>query len=445
MNAMGVMPVNSLILKMSIPMMISMLVQALYNIVDSIFVAQISENALAAVSLAFPVQVLIIGIAVGTGVGVNALLSKSLGERNFEKVNKTAVNGIFLALISSFVFLAAGILFTETYFRTQTNINEIIEYGCDYISIICIFSFTVFGQITFERLLSSTGKTFYAMISQITGAVVNVALDPILIFGLFGFPQMGVKGAAIATIIGECCGSIVAIALNLKVNKEIRFSFKNFRPNLSIIKSIYAVGIPSILIQCAGSLMVYGVNRILIQFSSTANAVFGVFFRLQSFIFMPIFGMNNAIIPIIAYNYGARHKDRIVKTIKLSSIYAACIMILGLLLFQLIPDKMLMLFNATPEMTVMGVTAFRIISTIYLFAGFCIVFISVLQAMGNAVQGLLVVCARQLLVLLPSAWLLSLTGSLDAVWLAFPIAEIVSLAACIFFIKRLFMTKLRNL
>ncbi|MDR1147676.1 MAG: MATE family efflux transporter, partial [Spirochaetaceae bacterium] len=329
MNVMGVMPVNSLILKMSIPMMISMLVQALYNIVDSIFVAQINENALAAVSLAFPVQMAIIGIAVGTGVGINALLSKSLGERNFEKVNKTAANGIFLALMGAAVFFAAGILFTEVYFRTQTDIDEIVKYGCDYISIICIFSFTVFFQITFERLLASTGKTFYAMISQITGALVNIALDPILIFGLFGFPAMGVKGAAIATIIGECCGSFTAFMLNLKINKEIRFSFKGFKPDLGIIKSIYAVGFPSILIQCAGSLMIYGVNRILIQFSSTANAVFGVFFRLQSFVFMPIFGMNNAIIPIIAYNYGARHKDRITKTIKLSVIYAACIMFIG--------------------------------------------------------------------------------------------------------------------
>jgi Na+-driven multidrug efflux pump len=283
------------------------------------------------------------------------------------------------------------------------------------------------------------------MISQITGALVNIALDPILIFGLFGFPAMGVKGAAIATIIGECCGSIVAIVFNLKINKEIRFSFKGFKPDLGIIKSIYAVGFPSILIQCAGSLMIYSVNRILIQFSSTANAVFGVFFRLQSFVFMPIFGMNNAIIPIIAYNYGARHKDRITKTIKLSVIYAACIMFIGLLLFQLIPQKMLLLFNATPDMMAIGVPAFRIISAIFLFAGFCIVFISVLQAMGNAVQGLLIVCARQFLVLLPAAWLLSLSGSLDAVWLAFPIAEIVSLAACIFFIKRLFATKLRNL
>jgi putative MATE family efflux protein len=445
MNVMGVMPVNSLILKMSIPMMISMFVQALYNIVDSIFVARINENALAAVSLAFPVQVLIIGIAVGTGVGINTLLSRSLGERDFEKANKAAGNGLFLALISAIVFFVVGILFTEIYFRTQTDINEIIEYGCDYISIICIFSFTVFGQIIFERLLSSTGKTFYSMISQITGALVNVALDPILIFGLFGFPALGVKGAAIATVIGECCGCAAAIFFNFKINNEIQFSFKSFKPDSSIIKSIYAVGIPSILIQCAGSIMVYGVNRILIQFSSTANAVFGVFFRLQSFVFMPVFGMNNAIIPIIAYNYGARHKDRIIKTIKLSAIYAACIMLIGLLLFQFIPQKMLFLFNATPEMMKIGIPAFHIISAIFLFAGFSIVFISVLQAMGNAIQGLLVVCARQLLVLLPAAWLLSLTGSLDAVWFAFPIAEIVSLAACIFFIKRLFATKLRNL
>ena len=442
---MGVMPINSLILTMSIPMMLSMMVQALYNIVDSIFVARISENALAAVSLAFPVQALIIGIAVGTGVGINALLSKSLGERDFDKVNKSAVNGLFLSWISAVVFFVAGFLFSEIYFKTQTGISEIIEYGRDYMSIICIFSFAVFSQITFERLLSSTGKTFYTMISQMTGALVNIALDPVFIFGLFGVPKMGVKGAAIATIIGECCASVAALLFNLKVNKEINISFKKFRPDGKIIKSIYAVGIPSILMQCVGSFMIYGVNRILILFTSTANAVFGVFFRLQSFIFMPIFGMNSAIIPIIAFNYGARHRERIVKTIKLSVIYAAGIMAVGLLLFQLIPHKMLLLFNATPEMLTIGVTAFRIMSTIFIFAGFCIVGISVMQAMGNAVQGLLVVSARQILVLLPAAWLLSLTGSLDAVWIAFPIAEIVSLAASIFFIRRLFATKLKQL
>ncbi|MDR3356718.1 MAG: MATE family efflux transporter [Spirochaetaceae bacterium] len=445
MNVMGVMPVNSLILTMSIPMMLSMMVQALYNIVDSIFVARISENALTAVSLAFPVQALIIGIAVGTGVGINALLSKSLGERDFEKVNKSAVNGLFLSWISAAVFLVAGVLFSESYFRTQTGIDEIIRYGDDYLSIICILSFTVFSQITLERLLSSTGKTFYTMISQMTGALVNIALDPVFIFGLFGVPKMGVKGAAIATVIGESCASLVALFFNLKKNKEIRLSFRKFRPDGGIIKSIYAVGIPSILMQCVGSFMIYGVNRILILFTSTANAVFGVFFRLQSFIFMPVFGMNSAIIPIIAFNYGARHKDRIIKTIKLSVLYAACIMLVGLLLFQLIPHKMLLLFNATPEMLEIGVPAFRIMSTIYIFAGFCIVCVSVLQAMGNAVQGLLVVSARQILVLLPAAWCLSLTGSLDAVWLAFPIAELASLAASIFFIKHLFVTKLNRL
>jgi putative MATE family efflux protein len=422
-----------------------MLVQALYNIVDSIFVARISESALSAVSLAFPVQALIIGVAVGTGVGINALLSKSLGERDFDRANKSAVNGLFLAWISSAVFLAAGVLFTGIYFDTQTDIKEIANYGRDYLSIICIFSFTVFNQITLERLLSSTGKTFYAMLSQIIGAVVNIILDPIFIFGMFGVPRMEVKGAAIATVIGECCSVAAAVIFNIKVNKEITISFKGFRPDTKIIKSIYAVGFPSILMQCVGSLMIYGMNRILIKFTPTANAVLGVFFRLQSFIFMPVFGMNSAIIPLIAFNYGARHRNRIIKTIKLSVLYAAIIMLIGLAVFQLIPHRMLALFNATPEMLKIGIPAFRIVSTIYIFAGFCIVCISVLQAMGNAVQGLLVVSARQLLVLLPAAWLLSLTGKLDAVWLSFPIAETVSLALSIFFIRRLFMVKLKRL
>lgn len=440
---MGVMSVHRLLLTMSIPMMISMMVQALYNIVDSIFVAMLNENALTAVSLAFPVQNLMIAIGVGTGVGVNAFLSKSLGEKNFEYVNKSAMNGILLVWISSALFMAAGFFFSEAFFRTQTAIEDIVEYGRDYMSIICIFSFAIFNQVTFERLLTSTGKTFYAMISQVSGAITNIILDPIMIFGLLGFPALGVKGAAIATVIGQLVGASLGLFFNLRVNQEIRLSFKGLKPDRAIIGRIYAVGAPSILMAASGSIMVYGVNKILIGFTTTATAVFGVFFKLQSFVFMPVFGLNNAMVPILAYNYGAQKKERITKTIKLGVSYAMGIMLVGLIFFQLIPDKLLLLFNATPEMFSIGVTAFRINSLIFVFAGFCIVFISVFQALGNGMASLCIAVARQILVLVPVAWLLSLSGVLNAVWWAFPIAECVSLILSIFFMKRMYDRKIK--
>jgi putative MATE family efflux protein len=444
-NIMGRWPVNRLLLSMSIPMMLSMMVQALYNIVDSIFVARIGEDALTAVTLAFPIQSVMIGIGVGTGVGINALLSKSLGERDFDKVNKSATNGLFLVWVSAAVFTAAGFFLSEWYFRVQTDIETIILMGRDYLFMVTVFSFAIFNQITFERLLSSTGKTFYAMISQLTGAIVNIILDPIMIFGLLGCPAMGVKGAAIATVIGQTIAGLTALYLNLTRNKEIALSFRGFKPDLWIIKTIYRVGVPSILMQISGSIMNYGINRILLSFTPTAIAVFGVFFRLQSFLFMPVFGLNNAMVPIIAFNYGAGDKSRITKTIKLSISYAAIIMIIGFLLFQWIPDKLLLLFNASEEMLFIGIAALRIISLIFLFAGFCIVGLSVFQAMGSGMESAVVAIARQLVVLLPVAWLLSLLGDVNVVWWAFPIAELISLVLCMIFLKRIYNQKIKNL
>ncbi|MDR0524488.1 MAG: MATE family efflux transporter [Spirochaetaceae bacterium] len=444
-NVMGTLPINRLLLSMSIPMMLSMMVQALYNIVDSIFVAKIGENALNAVTLAFPIQNIMIGIAVGTGVGVNALLSRSLGERNFERVNKTAVNGFFLVWISAGVFTAVGLLLSEQYFRIQTDIEEIVLMGKDYMFVVCVFSVSIFTQVTLERLLASTGKTFYAMISQLTGAIINVVLDPIMIFGMFGFPALGVKGAAIATVIGQTAACLVGFYLNLSRNKEIALSFKGFTPDGWIIKTIYAVGVSSILMQIAGSIMFYGINQILLSFTATATAVFGVFFRLQSFLFMPVFGLNNAMVPIIAFNYGARNKNRITKTIKLSMLYAGGIMLFGLLLFQLFPDKMLLLFSAGENMLAIGVPAMRIISLIFVFAGFCIIGLSVFQAMGSGTESLVISTCRQLVILLPAAWLLSFLGDVNAVWWSFPIAEVVSLTLCVIFLKRLYNQKIKSL
>ena len=368
-NKMGTMPINKLLIAMSIPMIISMLVQALYNVVDSIFVSQISENALTSVSLAFPVQNFMIAFGVGTGVGINALLSRSLGEKKFEEANKAANNGVFLAVMSYLLFLVLGILFSKSFFQWQTDIKEIVDGGYRYLIICTTCSFGMYGQIVFEKLMQSTGKTFYSMLTQITGAVINIILDPILIFGLFGFPKLGITGAAMATVIGQICGMTVGIYLNKVKNKEIEVKVKGFRPNLKTIKEIYSVGIPSIIMGSIGSVMTFSMNKILLVFTSTATAVFGVYFKLQSFIFMPVFGLNNGMVPIISYNYGARHKDRLMQTVKISIIYAVLIMILGLLIFQFFPKQLLSLFSASEEMINIGVPALRTISISFLFAG----------------------------------------------------------------------------
>jgi putative MATE family efflux protein len=426
-------------------MMISMMVQALYNIVDSIFVAQIGEDALAALTLAIPIQSLMIGVSVGTGVGINALLSRSLGARNYDAVNKSAANGLFLVWVSSIVFILFGAFFAGNYFSAQTADIAIINYGKQYLSIVCIFSIASFSQITFERLLSSTGKTFYMMITQSAGAVINIILDPIMIFGLLGFPKMGVTGAALATGIGQICAALLALYFNMKVNHEIKLSFKKFRPDGKIIKTIYAVGLPSILMQSIGSVMMHGLNVILLSFTKTAVAVFGVYFRLQSFVFMPSFGLNNALVPSVASNYGAKNKERITKTIKQSALYASAIMFLGFLVFEIIPDKLLFLFNATDQMLSIGVPAMRTIAIHFLFAGFCIVFISVLQALGNGVESLIISTVRQLIALLPAAWLLSLLKNIDAVWWAFPIAEAITLLLSVCFIRHIYIHKIKPL
>ena len=437
-NKMGVMPVNKLLLSMSLPIMISMLVQALYNIVDSIFVAKISENALTAVSLAFPIQSLMIATATGTGVGVNAILSKSLGEKNFEKANRTAVNRVFLAVMSYILFVIIGLTVTMPFYRSQTSDAEILAYGKQYLTIVCVASIGLFAQIIFERLLQSTGKTIYTMITQGTGAIINIILDPILIFGLLGFPAMGVTGAAVATVAGQIVGGIMGVVINEKVNHEIKLIWKGFRPSLQMIGAIYRVGVPSIIMQAIGSLMTYGMNLILISFTSTATAVFGVYFKLQSFIFMPIFGLNNGMIPIVAYNYGAGKKERLIKTVKLSVAYAMAVMVIGFLIFQTLPQVLLQWFNASDRMMEIGVPALRIISISFLLAGFCIICGSVFQALGNGVYSMVVSIARQLVVLLPVAFLLSKLGNVNYVWWAFPIAELMSLALSTFFLFRIY-------
>lgn len=437
-NIMGTLPIPKVLMSVSLPMMISMLVLSMYNVVDSIFVGMISENALAAVSLAFPIQILIIAVSGGTGVGVNAVLSRSLGERNFKKADQAAMNGLLLALLSSVVFLVVGLTCVKPFFASQTAgaDPEIYRYGVQYLTTICVLSLSVFFQTMLERLLQSTGKSFYTMITQITGAVINIILDPLFIFGVGFLPRMEVLGAAFATVIGQTIAATLALFFNLRFNHEIHFSFKGMKPEGAMIARIYKVGLPSIVMQSVGSVMNYGMNLILMGFSSTAAVVFGVYYKLQSVIFMPVFGLNSGVIPIVAYNYGAGKRKRILTTIKLSVAAAELLMIIGVILFIFFPRPLLALFSASDTMVAMGVLALRIISIHFLLAGFCIIVGAVFQALGNGVYSLIVSVMRQLVVLLPAAFLLAKFIGLSAVWWCFPIAELMSLlVSTILFLK----------
>ncbi len=436
---MGIMPENKLLLNMALPMIVSMLIQACYNIVDSYFVSKLSEDALNAVSLAFPVQNLMIAVAVGTGVGINALLSRSLGQRDQERANRTAMNGALLEVASGLVFTLLGLTCSRLFYTIQTDIPGIINYGSDYLTIVAGCSMGIFLSVTCERLVQATGRTVYAMVIQGIGSIINLILDPILIFGLFGFPRLEVAGAAVATVAGQIVGGLVGLYLALTHNPEIQMSWKGLRPRREIIGGIYSVGLPSIIMQSIGSVMVFGMNQILIAFTSTATAVFGIYFKLQSFIFMPVFGLNNGMVPIVAYNYGARKPERIMKTTKLGIAYAMGIMVVGFALFQLFPDVFLSLFTAEGEdpaaLLAIGVPALRIISISFLMAGFCLVSSSVFQALGHGVLSLAVSAIRQLVVLLPAAFLLAQTGSLDAVWWAFPFADLFATASSALFLR----------
>ena len=444
-NKMGTMPVRRLLISMSLPMIISMLVQALYNIVDSVFVSMINQAALTAVSMAFPIQNLLIAVSAGTCVGVNALLSRSLGEKNAKNANLAAANGLFLAFLSFLVFAVFGLFGARLFFESQTDNPVIIEYGVQYLQIVCIFSFGLFGEMMFERILQSTGQTFYCMITQGTGAIINIILDPILIFGLAGMPKMGIQGAAAATVFGQIVAMVLAGCLNHAKNKDVRISFKGFRPHGRTISVIYQVGVPSIIMQSISSVMTFGLNKILITFSETAVAVFGVYFKLQSFIFMPIFGLNNGMIPIIAYNYGARNRKRIMETVRLSIGIAVGIMFIGLTVFQLMTPQLLMLFQADADMLSIGVPALRIISLSFLFAGYCIIVGSVFQAIGNGVYSLMVSVARQLVCILPLAYFFARTFGLHMVWYSIPLAEITSVVLSSILFRKIYVEKIRPL
>ena len=435
-NKMGVMPIAPLLAGMAVPMMISMLVQALYNIVDSVFVAQISQDALNAVSLAFPLQNLMIAVGGGTGVGMNALLSRSLGEKRQDLADQAANTGIFVFLVSAVVFGVCGILLARPFFLAQTDIQPIVDYGTDYARICLGLSIGIFSQFCFERLLQSTGRTVYSMITQLIGAILNIILDPILIFGLFGFPRLEVAGAAVATVFGQIVAAFIGLWMNLRFNRDIHIRLRSIRPDRAVAREIYRVGLPSIIMQSIGSIMTFGMNKILISFTDTATAVFGAYFKLQSFIFMPVFGLNNGMVPIVSYNYGAARLDRVRKTFRLTAVTATVIMVIGFSAFNLIPHVLLGFFSPSAEMLAIGTVALRIISVAFLLAGFCIIAGSMFQAIGNPVHSLIVSICRQLLVLLPAAWLLAQTGKLDLVWFAFPIAELMSLTLSVIFLRK---------
>ncbi len=427
-NKMGYMPVGRLILTMSLPMIIAMLVQACYNVVDSIYISRYSDAALSAVSYAFPAQNLMIGCATGLGVGVNAMLSKSLGEKNYSRANRCAGNGILLGACAYVIFLLFGLFFAGSFISFQTNTPEVIEAGREYLSICCVFSFGVFGEIIFERIIQATGRTILTMFTQGIGAVVNIVLDPIFIFGYFGLPAMGAAGAAIATVIGQIIAAVVAVLLNHFKNVEVKITRDSFTPDAYVIGRILAIGVPSIVMVGVGSVMTTGMNKILNRFSDMAVSVFGVYFKLQSFVFMPIFGLNNGVIPVIAFNYGARHRKRLTSAIKVACVIAVCFMAVGILIMQLFPSQVLMLFDASEDMLAIGVPALRIISISYVFAGISVALGSVFQALGRSIYSTIVSVARQLLILLPVAYLFSLSGNVNLVWWAFPIAELMSIA-----------------
>lgn len=446
-NPMGTMPIGKLVFTMSAPMMASMLFQALYNIVDSIFVSKIGPDALNAVSLAFPFQMLMMAFALGTGIGMNALISRYLGQKNQQAADRAANIGLTLTVILSAIFCIIGVCFAEPFFRFQTANENIIYHGTRYVTVCTALCIGLFGQMVVEKLLQSTGRTKLSMISQLCGAACNIILDPLLIFGYLGLPRLEVMGAAIATVSGQILALTVGLILNLKCNKELHFSPRLMKLELKTVKEIYKIGFPSIIMQCVGSLMNFLLNKILIGFTEAATAVFGIYFKIQSFVFMPVFGMNGSMVPIVSYNYGARKPDRVRKTTRLCIMIALCIMAVGTLIFELLPDVLLSLFAPSEDAIAQsgitfdqiletGRTAFRIIAVHFPFAGFCIVAGSVCQALSRPFYSLISSLCRQVVVLLPAAWLLSLTGNLSAIWWAFPMAEVACAVLNVIFIKK---------
>jgi putative MATE family efflux protein len=444
-NKMATMPTGKLLFSMSLPLMLSMIMEALYNVVDSLFIARVSEKALTALTLAFPVQLLVVSVTVGTGVGINALLSRQLGAKNRRGVDRTAINGVFLAALTWLLFLAFGLFLTKPYFAWQTADPEIYQAGVEYLSICMIFSFGSVGQILFQRLLQSTGRTGLSMVSQLVGALFNIIFDPILIFGLLGFPKMGVSGAAIATVAGQIIAMGIALFFNTTKNKDVHLRFRSFRPDIRVIGEIYRVGAPAIVNQSLNSLMAFGVNFILIGLSATAVAAFGIYLRIQNFVFMPAFGVNNGVIAIGAFNYGARNKRRIDETVKYGIIIAGTILVTGTVLIQALTVPILKLFDASDTLMDVGSAALRIISLSYIFVAFTLIMHGVCQALGNGLYSLIITLMRVVVVLLPVLFLFVKLFALHQIWWAFVLAEGVSAVAGAFLLKHIYHRKVSPL
>jgi putative MATE family efflux protein len=449
-NKMGVMPIGKLLANMAIPMILSMLVQALYNVVDSIYISRYSESAVTALGLAFPVQNVQIGFAIGIGVGVNSLLSKSLGEGNQKRADRTAGNGIFLALIATAIFVVFGIFGVRPYYQMQGASKEIVESGIAYTSICCICTIGIYFEVLFERMLQATGRTMHTMVTQGVGAVINIVMDPVFIFGVdaLGIPAMGAAGAAVATVMGQWAAALLALIFNWKLNPDVHLSLKNILPKADVLKPILTVGVPSMIMNSVSSVMNFSMNQILLGFPSVgeiATGVFSIYYKLQSFFFMPLFGLNNATISIVAYNYGAKNPQRITKTLKVSCATAVCFMVLGMLSFTLIPGVLLSIFELSETFVILGKTALRIIGIHFPVAAVCIVLSASFQALGNGMYSTVTSLFRQMVALLPAAYLLSLQGDVNLVWWAFPIAECVSLVATMFFFARIYRQKIKPL
>lgn len=445
-NKMGAMPIKKLLLNMAWPAILSMTINAMYNIVDSIFVAQISEDALTAVSIVNPIQMLIIALSVGSGVGINSLIARRLGAQRQEEADKAASIGLRIGILNYVVFLIVGLLFTGIFVSSYAEKGTYIyEEACKYMAIVCIGSLFINIQVVFEKILQATGNMVGPMACSLTGAVVNIILDPILIFGLCGAPEMGVAGAAIATVVGQLCGMIVGAFITFKGDHLVTLTVRGFKTDWRIVADIYKVGLPSIVMQSIGSVMIIGYNKILVDFSTTAVAVLGVYFKIQSFVFMPVFGLNQGAMPIMGYNYGAKDRHRLMETYKESLKFAVLVMALGLVLFQLLPKQLLMLFDASDEMLDIGIPALRIISICFLPAAFGIITGTLFQGTGHGIYSLCCSIIRQLVGILPLAFILIRIDGVTLSWAAFPLAEMLGLTYSAIMLKHLYNKEIKML
>lgn len=443
-NKMGTAPITPLIWKMALPAMLSMMVQALYNIVDSIFVAKISSQAFNAISIAFPIQMLMISLAIGTGIGINSLVSRRLGENRKKEADSAATHGIILGLFSWLIMVLVGVFGATAFFTMTTDNQAVIEMGTQYIQIVTVFSFGSFLQINIEKTLQATGNMIFPMFSQLLGCVINIILDPILIFGLLGAPKLGIRGAAIATVTGQIFAMIFCFIIILVKNHDVHISFKKFKFSFRTIRDIYEVGIPAIIMQAISSVLVTLLNMILITFSDAAVNVLGIYYKLQSFVFMPVFGLTQGVMPVLGYNFGACNKDRILKALKVGLTGAVCIMTLGTILFWVFPDFLLTLFSADEETMILGRTALRFVSFCFVPAAIGIMLSTFFQACGMGMKSLLISLIRQLICILPAAYLLSKI-SVHAIWFSFPISEVVASVISVFFFFDIYKKTIKNL